>query len=316
VTAAIPAYAQSDSEEIVVTGQRAQQQRSIDEKRNALGIMDVAAADDIGQLPDRNVAEVIERLPGVGVQYDQGEGRYVAVRGVPSALNGYTVNGFEIGNPDGLTRSLPLDILSGQLLNRVEVSKVKTADMMGQGIGANINLVTQTAFDYDDPFTVVANAQVGYQQLRKGSQPIRGDLTVGGRFGVEEQFGILLGASYSNRTYTSYGIYPDDWAPDARFARGAIPINTKYTDYRLKRERIGASGSLDWRSGGTELYVRGIYSKFTEDEYRQRFRLDFSNPTSIAAYGMSAVFGTSEQRSDLRLEYKEKSVLKIGRAHV
>lgn len=308
VIASTPAHAQSE-DEIVVTGQRAQQQRSIEEKRDALGIMDVAAADEIGQLPDRNVAEVIERLPGVGVQYDQGEGRYVAVRGVPSALNGYTINGFEVGNPDGLDRRLPLDILSGQLLNRVEVSKVKTADMMGQGIGANINLVTQTAFDFDDPFTLNANAQVGYQQLRKEDQPIRGDVTVGGRFGADEQFGILLGGSYSDRTYTSYGLYPDDWAPDARFARGAIPINTKYTDYRLKRERIGASGSLDWRSGATELYIRGVYSKFTEDEYRQRFRLDFSNPTVIAADGTSATFGTSEQRSDLRLEYKEKSVL-------
>src|SRR3546814_6206592 len=72
-----------EGEAIVVTGQRAQQERAIEIKRNAVGIMDVVAADEIGQLPDRNVAEVIERLPGVGVQYDQGEGRYVAIRGIP-----------------------------------------------------------------------------------------------------------------------------------------------------------------------------------------------------------------------------------------
>ena len=300
-------------EEIVITGQRAQQQRSIEEKREALGIMDVAAADEIGQLPDKNVAEVIERLPGVGVQYDQGEGRYVAVRGIPSSLNGYTLNGFEIGNPDGTTRSLPLDIMSGQLLNRVEVSKVKTADLIGQGIGATINLVPQTAFDFDKPFTLSANAQVGYQELRKGDQPIRGDITIGGRFGSDEQFGILVGASYSDRTFTSYGIYPDNWNPDAVAvsgapARGAVPTNIKYTDYSLKRERIGLSGSLDWRGESTELYLRGIYSKFTEDEYRQRFRLDFSNIT-WDANGLTGMAAMSEQRSDLRLEYKEKSIL-------
>ncbi len=297
-----------DGGEIVVTGQRAQQQRSIEEKRSALGIVDVAAADEIGQLPDKNVAEVIERLPGVGVQYDQGEGRYVAVRGVPSALNGYTLNGFEIGNPDGNTRALPLDILSGQLLNRVEVAKVKTADLTGQGIGATINLVTQTAFDFDRPFILQANAQVGYQELRKSDQPVRGDLTVGARFGADEQFGILLGASYSDRTYGSFGIYPDDWALDTEAARGAVPVNLKYTDYRLRRERIGAAGSLDWRSGGTELYVRGVYSRFTEDEYRQRFRLDFSD-IAWNAGGLTGLAGESGQRSDLRLEYKEKSVL-------
>lgn len=301
------AHAQ-DGGEIVVSGQRAQQQRAIDEKRNALGIIDVTASDEMGQLPDKNVAEAVERLPGVGVQYDQGEGRYVAVRGVPSSLNGYTLNGFEIGNPDGNTRALPLDIVSGQLLNRVEVAKVKTADMIGQGIGATINLVTQTAFDFDDRFIVQANAQVGYQELRDEDLPIKGDLTVGGRFGADEQFGILLGASYSDRTYTSYGIYPDDWAADDDAARGAVPINNKYTDYRLSRERIGAAGSLDWRSGGTQLYFRGVYSRFTEDEYRQRFRLDFSD-IDWDANGLSGIASTSEQRSDLRLEYKEKSSL-------
>ncbi len=300
-------------EEIVITGQRAQQQRSIEEKRVSLGIMDVAAADEIGQLPDKNVAEVLERLPGVGVQYDQGEGRYVAVRGVPSSLNGYTLNGFEIGNPDGGTRALPLDIMSGQLLNRVEVSKVKTADLMGQGIGATINLVPQTAFDFEKPFTLSANGQIGYQELRKGDKPIRGDVTIGGRFGADEQFGILIGASYSDRTFTSYGTYPDDWNPEAVAfsgapARGGVPINLKYTDYALKRERIGLSGSLDWKTGNSELYLRGIYSKFTEDEYRQRLRLDFSN-IAWDANGLTGFARTAEQRSDLRLEYKEKSIL-------
>ncbi|MFC4254527.1 TonB-dependent receptor [Altererythrobacter xixiisoli] len=295
-------------EAIVVSGQRAQQLRAIDQRRDALGLVDVASADEMGQLPDRNIAEVIERLPGVGVQYDQGEGRYVAVRGVPSSLNGYTLNGFEIGNPDGNTRALPLDILSGQLLNRVEVSKVKTADLIGQGIGATVNLVTQTAFDYNTPFILQANAQIGYQELRDEDKPVRGDITVGTRFGADREFGILLGASYSNRTYNSHGIYPDDWALDDEAARGAVPINIKYTDYRLKRERLGFSGSLDWRRGSTELFFRGVYSKFTEDEYRQRFRLDFSE-IDWDANGLTGLASTSEQRTDLRLEYKEKSIL-------
>ena len=164
--AASPAVAEDaaptdEGEAIVVTGQRAQQERAIEIKREAVGIMDVAAADEIGQLPDRNVAEVIERLPGVGVQYDQGEGRYVAIRGIPSDLNNNTVNGFELGNPDGNTRRLPLDIVSGQLLNRVEVTKAKTADLDAQGIGGTINLVTQTAFDFAEPFVLSANVQAG-----------------------------------------------------------------------------------------------------------------------------------------------------------
>src|SRR3546814_7331495 len=79
---------------------------------------------------------------------------------ISSDLNNYTVNGFELGNPDGNTHRLPLDIVSGQLLNRVEVTKAKTADLDAQGIGGMINLVTQTAFDFAEPFVLSANAQV------------------------------------------------------------------------------------------------------------------------------------------------------------
>jgi TonB-dependent receptor len=316
-----PGLAQQQSEattveEVVVTGQRATQQRAIDRQRAATGLTSVAAADEIGNLPDRNVAEVIERLPGVGVQYDQGEGRYVSVRGVPSDLNNYTINGFEIGNPDGNTRRLPLDIVSGQLLNRVEVAKVKTAGQDGQGIGGNINLVTQTAFDFRSDRFFQVSAQAGYQTLNEES-PIRGDVSLGGRFG---DFGVMVGASYSDREFASAGLYPDDWTPFTGAARGALPINVKFTDYRLTRERIGAIASLDWRPDGpTSLFLRALYSRFTEDEYRQRYRLDFATPAlrtagavRLNSDGLSGTTtGATEIRQDLRLEYKEKSVLSV-----
>lgn len=297
-----------DENVVVVTGQRASEIRSIEKRRESLGITDVAAADEIGQLPDKNIAEVVERLPGVGVQYDQGEGRYVSIRGVPSSLNGYTINGFEIGNPDGGTRKLPLDIVSGQLLNSVEIAKVRTPNQTGQGIGGIINLVQQTAFDYKDAFAINGSAQIGYQQLRKGSQPWRADLSVAKRFGADEQFGITLGGSYSDRTFTSYGLFPDDWKENDDAARGAVPKNIKYTDYRLNRERIGATGSLDYRGDDMELFLRGVYSEFSENEYRQRFRLDMKNPV-FDANGFTGVSTNNEQRSDLRLEQKVKSIM-------
>lgn len=321
--------AAGDSGDIVVTGQRAQQVRSIDAKRSAIGVIDVSAADEIGRLPDRNVAEVVEHLSGVGVTYDQGEGRYVSIRGVPSALNNYTLNGLEVGNPDGTTRSLPLDLLSGQLLNRVEVSKVKTADMDGQGIGGTINLVPQTAFDFKKAFSVTASVKGGYQTLNK-KVPVAGDASVSGRFGPSQQFGVVLGISYSNRDFNSEGFYPDNWKPNStltkNFARGGVPDNIKYTEYSLDRRRIGASGSFDWRPSNTQsFFVRGVYSKFIEDEIRPRYRLDFAtaalvnsgaftlNPdglTGTVTGTASSATGTPgsgpERREDLRLDYKAK----------
>lgn len=324
LAAASGAMAQ-EGEAIVVTGQRAAIERAIEIKRESLAIMDVAAADEIGRLPDRNVAEVVERLPGVGVTYDQGEGRYVAIRGVPSELNGYTLNGIELGNPDGQTRALPLDVVSGQLLNRVEVVKAKTAEYDGQGIGGSINLVTQTAFDFRNRVNFLVNAQVGHQELNDKT-PVRGDAMFATRFGSDEQFGITLGGSYSERTFTSYGFYPDDWRAVEDAPRGGLPTNIKFTDYSLKRERIGATGSLDFRpDDDNSFYLRAIFSKFTEDEYRQRYRLDFATNAllpnlSYNADGLSGtVTGTPntgtgngtgpERRQDLRLEYKEKSIL-------
>jgi TonB-dependent receptor len=304
------------SEEIIVTGQRASQQRAIELKRQAIGVLDVAAADEIGRLPDRNVAEVVERLPGVGVTYDQGEGRYVSIRGIPAELNNYTVNGFELGNPDGNTRALPLDVVSGQLLNRVEVVKAKTADLDAQGIGGSINLVTQTAFDFRNPFTVQVSGQIGHQELNDAN-PVRGEASIAGRFGADEEFGILVGVSYSDRTFVSYGVFPDDWRPIPAAARGGLPINIKYSDYNLHRERIGATTSFDWRPGENhQFYFRGLYSKFKEDEYRQRYRLDFATSGIVDAGGLvlnpDGLTGTAtvtERRQDLRLEEKDKSIL-------
>jgi len=307
--------AAEDENTIIVTGQRARLERSIELKREALGVVDVAASDEIAQLPDRNVAEVVERLPGVGVEYDQGEGRYVSIRGVPAELNQYTFNGFELGNPDGETRKLPLDIVSGQLLNRIEVFKVKTPNQDGQGIGGLINLVPQTAFDFEQPFIAIANAQAGWQEI-DDRIPVRGDISLGTRSG---DVGILVGASYSDRTFSSYGFFPDDWAPVPGALRGGLPVNIKFSEYEIKRERIGATGSLDWRPGGDhQLWIRGIYSRFTEDEYRQRYRLDFADDAAdlvesgelvINPDGVTGTSFDTGLRQDLRLEYKEKSIL-------
>lgn len=309
--------------DIVVTGQRGSLQRAIELKRDAIGVVDVASADEIGRLPDRNVSEVIEHLPGVGVTYDQGEGRYVAIRGVPSNLNNYTLNGIEIGNPDGTTRSLPLDIISGQLLNRVEVSKVKTADMDGQGIGGAINLVTQTAFDFKDRFTIAGSAKAGYQQLNH-KVPVQADLSVAARFGADEQFGLVLGASYSDRDFVSEGFYPDNWKPVAGAARGGLPDNIKYTEYSLDRKRIGGTGAFDWRPNDHQrFYIRGVYSKFIENEVRPRYRLDFATSAILGLDANNVPTGSNfhlnpdgltgtvtgsvaERREDLRLDYKAK----------
>jgi TonB-dependent receptor len=307
--AATPALAQ-EVDELVVTGQRLSQQRAIETKREAVGVVDAISADEIGRLADKNVAENLERLPGVGLSYDQGEGRYVSIRGTPSQLNNVTLNGVEVGNPDGDSRALPLDVISGQLLGRIEVIKAVTPDRDAQGIGGTINLVSQSPFDLGQDRFARGSLQVGYQEFNEKT-PVQADATVGAVFG-DGRWGVLLGFNGSSRDYRSDGLYPDDWRTVPGVARGGLPTNLKVTNYRLKRERIGAAGTLEFRPTDEDrLYIRGLYSRFTEDEYRQRWRLDFAaNLANLTfnADGATGVARNIDARQDLRLEYKEKSI--------
>ena len=319
LSAAAPAAAQtaaSNVEELVVTGQRASQQKAIDAKRNATGVIDAISADDLGRLADKNVAENLERLPGVGLFYDQGEGRYVSIRGIDSSLSNVTLNGIELGNPDGLGAEarVPLDVVGGQLLSRLEVIKVVTPDMDAQGIGGAVNLVTQSPFDFKQGVFARGNAQIGYQEALKGSQPWQADATVGGIFG-DGKWGAMIGVSASSRKFRSNGFFPDDWRA-APGARGGLPTTIKYTNYTIKRERKGVSGALEFRpTDEDKFFVRGLYSKFTEDEHRQRFRADFGsnlNNVTFNADGYTGVAVNVDAREDLREEYKEKSFTSIS----
>ncbi len=312
---AATAHAQSappsatQDEEIIVVGQRLAQQRAIDIRRDADAIVDAIAADDIGRLADKNVAENIERLPGVSLKYDQGEGRFVSLRGIDGALNNVTIGGVDLGSPEGDTRQLPLDVIGGQLLSRVEVIKAVTPDMDGQAIGGSVNLELQSPYDFDQPFFFRASAQAGEHELND-TTPYAGEFAIGGVFGANDQFGVLIGASYQERDFRSYGLYPDDWSAVAGSRRG-IPINIKYTTYDLLRERTGAAARFEWRPNDDHrVYVQGLYSLFTEDEYRQRYRLDFGT-VAFNADGVTATATGGERRQDLRLEQKDKSILNV-----
>ncbi len=297
------------SDEIVVVGQRLRQERALDIRRNSEALVDAIAADEIGRLADKNVAESVERLPGVSLKYDQGEGRYVSLRGIDGALNNVTVNGVDLGSPDGDTRQLPLDVVGGQLLSRVTVVKAVTPDMDAQAIGGSVDVRLQSPFDFGKPLIARALVQGGEHE-QNDTNPYAGELAVGGVFGDRGQFGVLIGASYQERDFRTYGVYPDDWAAAPGSTRGR-PTNIKYTTYDLLRQRTGAAANLEWRPGDNQrVYLQALYSLFQEDEYRQRYRLDFGtvtfNPDGITATGAGG-----ERRQDLRLEQKDKSILNV-----
>lgn len=301
-------------DEIVVRGQRLSQQRSIEAKRDSETIVDVVSTDDLGRLPDKNAAEAVDRLPGVSITVDQGEGRFVSIRGINPTLNNLTINGVNAGSPeaDDGGRLSPLDVLGSELLRSIEVIKVQTPDLDAQGIGGTVNVTTVGPFDRDERFFGLGSAQVGYEELSDNT-PYAAELVFGGRTAGDD-FGWLFGASYSFRDFESRGVYPDDWRRETlNGVTASLPENSKNNAYQLERTRLGALGTLEWRPDDTSRYaLRAYFSQFDEDEVRQRFEYMFSRDiTTLTPTG--GVSGTSNRREeDLRLEEKDKRFFNLA----
>ncbi|WP_226662822.1 TonB-dependent receptor [Microbulbifer aggregans] len=273
-----PALAQNTDtqlEEVSVTGQRLARTRALDVKKNAPVIMDSLATDDLGRLPDKNAAESLNRLPGVSILIEKGEGRFAAIRGIKPDWNRVNVNGFVTGSPekDGSGRSMPLDVLGGELLQQVEVYKAKTADMDGEGIGGAVNIVTKRPLAGED-FEGTANVRMGLEEADQSSpyydneNPQNFDLAVSGK--ISEQLGWNLGVSSTSRQYLAQGIYQDDWFQVAGLA---YPEQTKNNYYVVGRDRVTMVGGLEYLlNDSTSVLAQGFYSEFDEFQHRNRFR--------------------------------------------
>jgi hypothetical protein len=208
-------------------------------------------------------------------------------------LNNYTLNGVEIGNPDGTTRSLPLDIMSGQLLNRIEIAKVKTADMDGQGVGGTDQPrhPDRVRFQQAHQFRDFGQRQGRLSATQRQKVPYQVDLPASRRASAaDDQFGIALGGKlFGSQFQFSEGFYPDNWTPVTMRASLAAVCRTISNIPNIQLDRQSDSVRADRSTGGPAtsraFYVRGVYSKFTENEMRARYRLDFSTRTRYTRSG-------------------------------
>jgi TonB-dependent receptor len=257
-------------EEIIVTGTRVSQLLALQRKRAAENILDAVSADTVGKLPDFNAAEAIQRLPGLSVELDQGEGRYPIIRGIDSNLNNVTIDGNLVGAPEGSGRRVALDVVPSDLISVVEVVKAITPDLDGNAVGGNINIVTRSAFDTEEPFGVVS-ARAGHND-KSGRTPYGASATWGSTLGPNEQWGLMLAGSYYIKRYDSDLAEGLDWV---EFSEGNFaPENLRLFDYDIERERIGFNANLEYRPNDSTLwYLRSIFNEFTDIE--ERDQLDF-----------------------------------------
>jgi len=282
-----------EADEVVVTGIRESQMRSVMQKKQSINIVDALSADDIGNLPEKNVAEAIQRLPGIVLQNDRTEGRFVSIRGGASNRNSVTLNGNTMASTAD-TRATALDLLPAEMVSNVEVTKAVTPDMPGNAVGGSINISTLSAFDRQGSFAFGSlrglnhDQQVGsLRDLQGKDVPFRANLTGGTKFGSEDQFGVLFSVSGSRRDFTTSGLKGESWAFEANpddqgLDTDNIPEAQEQIVEFNKRNRIALNTSVDWRPGEqTSVYVRPYYT-YTDEE-----KLDNELEYNLGQYGFS-----------------------------
>jgi TonB-dependent receptor len=268
------ASAATELDRVEVRPQLESQTRAVDLKRSSDAIEDAVSSDSLGVYPDKNVAESLQRLPGVSVTRDQGEGRFVVVRGLDANLNSVSIDGIAVGTPEDSSRAAPLDVIPSDSTERLRVVKSPTPDMPGDAIGGAILVESASAFDRDGR-SLRGKVEASHQELSGHTSP-KAAFNYSEVFA--DTFGVALGVNYQNRKFESDNTEVeydeiDGGAEDELFA-----INLQNRKYEIERKRVGANLNFDWRPNeDSKYYLRTLYSQFDDAETRQRTIFNFED---------------------------------------
>ncbi|MFN5759369.1 MAG: TonB-dependent receptor plug domain-containing protein [Sphingomonadaceae bacterium] len=280
--------ADADVQEIIVTGARPiaeSEAAALQVQKNADSLVAVAASDSVGRLPDQNIAQAAGRLPGVAVERDQGQARYISLRGAPNYWTTLSFDGINAVSPEG--RDARFDSIPSAIASQIIVSKAVTPDMPGETVSGNVNVITRSAFDYSG-LHVAGKAGAGMAELGDRKQ-YEGSLVVSDRFQAGEgEIGLLLSGSFYERGMitdnfeTDYGRVSQDQRPGNTTRFWAQETENKL--YRLTRRNWSVSGRLDWKPDtDNTLSLRSVYTIFKDDEARDNYRFDLDDRQSDLA---------------------------------
>lgn len=262
--------------QVLGVGQAASMNAALREQRASDSISSVVHADGIGQLPDDNAAEALQRLPGVALERDQGEGRFVSVRGLGTDLNAVTINGTLVPAPESNRRGVALDVLPSELVQSLAVVKTLTPDMDANSLGGTVQVNSLSAFDHKGLF-YTGTAEGSYNDLRDKYSP-KFSGAISNRFNIlggENNLGIAAALSYQNRKFGSDNVETGgDWT-----GQGIDKAAMRY--YDIERERLGAGLNFDFRTDSGEYYLKTLYSKFVDTESRNAMKVKYSAPCLV-----------------------------------
>ncbi len=302
-----PALAQEapfdgEEEAIVVTGSRPiaeSEAAALLVQKNSDSLVAVLASDAVGRLPDQNIAQATGRLSGVAVERDQGQARYISLRGAPNYWTTLSFDGINIVSPEG--RDSRFDSIPSALASQIIVSKAVTPDMPGETISGNVNIVTRSALDYDG-FRI--SGKLGGGKVELGDrEEYEGSLTLSNVFDTNVgEIGVLLSGSYYERNMITDN-FEIDWeipsrsnalpnaAADRDIRLPGTPVDfrpgyenrfwareTENKLYRLTRKNWSVSGRVDFRpDADNTISLRSLYTIFLDDEARDNYIFDLDD---------------------------------------
>jgi TonB-dependent receptor len=246
------------SEEVSVVADRPHgEAEAINRQRTSDNILQVLPSDVITSLPNANIADAVGRLPSVTLERDEGEGKYVQIRGTEPRLNAVTIDGILVPAPEDNVRQVKLDTIPADIVESVEVNKTLSANQDAEAIGGSVNLVTKTAGDQP---TLSLGVIGGFTPILNTRAIAQVSGTVGQRFGVGKKFGALFSGSFD---YNGRGI--DDIEPSPNDTLVPSYGSMDIREYRYRRKRYGFGGGLDYKLGdGAGLYLHYFYSDFRD----------------------------------------------------
>ena len=261
-----PAGASSEPEAIIVTGIRSSLRSAAGIKKNSLAIVDAISSEDLGKFPDTNVAESLQRIPGVAIDRSNGEGRFVTVRGFGPAFNTVLVNGRTFAS-DNQGREFSFDLLAAELISGAEVYKSSQARLQDGGIGATLNVKTPRPLDLGG-FKAVVSAKGQYERNSDKVTP-QGFGLISNTF-ADGKFGVLASISYQKRDAQTRYTQNRGYIPGTTVGTGAnaitnvfAPRNQDVWQDDQSRERIGVTGTAQYRPNDQLTFtVDGLYNQF------------------------------------------------------
>lgn len=294
---------------VTVSSSREGQQKALNQQKNADNIKQVISADLMGRYPDLNVAEALQRLPGVTVgRNTSGEGSTIQLRGTPGNFTNINVNGEQImGTQETGARNATLDVIPVNVLSSMEVVKTLTPDMDGDAIAGVVNMKSPTATSTRAKISL--DAAAGYNNLRSNLNGI-GNISYGQRFFATDKnpngkLGVILNGSYY-KTKNGYDeVNAQVWQQkDFADGKGAtwFPTDVRYLYVENERTRTGMSATVDYAFNPTSSIVGTVmYSNQNTEtiRYRKRTRMQTANTTKNAA----GVYTTTKGRSYNELKY-------------